>query len=839
MKKIFWFVFLFFVVSVYSKLEFEIDAASYLNNYFIPENQYIVGYQKSSEDDIILYIPQKFQLVNLSKFIVNNQTIFFVPVFSINSSYFMIYENNAKETYNFLRIPIIRFVDEIFSSNQKYDGRIIDEEITAMALVYAKDQSLRNKALNYLFQARDDKLKCFGKPCNIETTLKVLYYLKKANLTNLKIYSDAELWLKSQIKTKDKQYEVLISPSKSTVLCNISNKGNNIPITDSYLMNVSFSDVPLKIKCDSTVTVTFVYQSNSFYRKSSELEYTSGVNCLGRENIFSECNSYLNIIAKELGFDVDLKRWIRNDSLVGKYIDGENPYFITSYYLKRIEENKDMIDWLLFNQRNDGSWNDVYSTILALTFLKDYRNKNSEKKYQESYNLGMIWLLKNINITFDFARKERIFLYEMLYELFNDQYLPIVVNQNWIIDSVPYSLEIKKLELDKSVYNITLVSKNGIINSKSGILKDISLIDVAPKNNLKSTQYLDVLIINVSNNEIMKSQVFRLPVIFEIKPFLKLKSHQINQKNKTIIFEFEKSSDSFVCDLTTDFLELGIDNKIYLEKPKVELGYEIKKKYSEIKNIDFEIELLCKRDKDAYKFKSNFSIIVFPQKIVDLVERNITINKKGQGQIKVAVKNLLNQEVKLKVEILDEPFLFLPDNYILLKPNEIKEMYIKYSIPDIDNYTNIAKLKFSYDIFEQTFNIKIDTNYKEFNILDYIIPLIIILALILFLRNQILWIIKFLIRSLPLFIQKLLPTFVIDWAWKGIPRNKELAEKVKIIKDKEYLSELLDLIEFYKDIGKPEYQIIEMLKKKGFKQVEIETALEEWKKRQQTKQTKK
>ena len=106
-------------------------------------------------------------------------------------------------------------------------------------------------------------------------------------------------------------------------------------------------------------------------------------------------------------------------------------------------------------------------------------------------------------------------------------------------------------------------------------------------------------------------------------------------------------------------------------------------------------------------------------------------------------------------------------------------------------------------------------------------------------RNQILWIIKFLIRSLPLFIQKLLPTFVIDWAWKGIPRNKELAEKVKIIKDKEYLSELLDLIEFYKDIGKPEYQIIEMLKKKGFKQVEIETALEEWKKRQQTKQTKK
>ncbi|MEM4396634.1 MAG: hypothetical protein QXR30_03185 [Candidatus Woesearchaeota archaeon] len=839
MKKIFWFVFLFFVVSVYSKLEFEIDAASYLNNYFIPENQYIVGYQKSSEDDIILYIPQKFQLVNLSKFIVNNQTVFFVPVYLINSSYFMIYENTAKESYNFLKIPIIRFVDEIFSSNQKYDGKIIDEEITAMALVYAKDQSLRNKAMNFLFQVRDDKFKCFGKPCSIETTLKVLYYLKKANLTNLKIYSDAELWLKSQIKTKDKQYEVLISPSKTSTLCNISTKGVNIPVNDSYLINVSFSDVPLKIKCTDPVTVTFVYQHNSFYRQSSEVEYISEVNCLGKENIFSECDAYLNIIAKEIGFEVDIKRWIRNDSLVGKYLQGENPFFITSYYLTKIAEDKDMIDWLMFNQRNDGSWNDLFSTVSALMFLKNYKNKNPEKKYTESYNLGMIWLLKNLNVNFDFAKKERLFLYELLYELFKDEYLNVIVNQNWIIDSVPYSLEIKKLELDKTIYNVTLLSKNGIINPKFAILKDITLIDIVAKNNLKSTQYLDIISINITNNETQKSQIFKIPVIFEIKPFLKLKSSTLNQKDKTIVFEFEKSSDSFVCDLTTDFPELGIDNKIYLEKPKVELGYEIKKKYSEIKNIDFEIELLCKRDKDAYKFKSNFSIIVFPQKIVDLVERNITINKKGQGQIKVGVKNLLNQEVKLKVEILDEPFLFLPDNYIILKPNEIKEMYIKYSIPDIDNYTNIAKLKFSYDIFEQMFNIKIDTTYREFNILDYIIPLIIILALILFLRNQILWIIKFLIRSLPLFIQKLLPTFVIDWAWKGIPRNKELAEKVKIIKDKEYLSELLDLIEFYKDIGKPEYQIIEMLKKKGFKQVEIETALEEWKKRQQTKQTKK
>ncbi|MEM4500495.1 MAG: hypothetical protein QXD62_04090 [Candidatus Woesearchaeota archaeon] len=824
---------MFLFSSVYSELVFETlhSFESYKNYYFIPDNQFIFGYQKITDDDILLYCPSNLLTINITKYKVGDVVFFFLPLSLINCSYFIIYEKNYPQTYHFVILPLINLQDSLYYINMQQEGKVINEVITAMSVVYFRDEFFKQKALNYLLKSRNDDYKCWGYVCDIETTLLVLYYLKKAGYENLKMYSDAEVWLKSQIKTSDKSIDVIISPIKSDTVCNISKKGE-ISLSDVYSFKIPFSFELLNISCNQNVHINLIYKNETRTYKTSFFEFIPEVNCLGRKTILDPCHPDLNIIAKNLNFNVDLSPWIKKDEVVGRFVNSSNKVLSTALYLKNINADEEMVKWLMYYQRNDGSWSsDFLGIISVLDFLKDYRKKSSDPKINETYYNGLIWFFRQFRLNpRQYNDSEIYFILEKIITLLEDKILNVNINNPTVISNLPYTLTVSKRFLDSKVISFSLSSKNKFINPFFRNFTETISLNVSFVNNLKSMVYFDVLVMNITELSKNVSQLFYLPVIFEIKPFLRLKDAKIDNQRKIILLEFEKSFDDFVCEMSTDIPDIVIDNRLFIDNVKIEIPFRVKRTQNKIVNTVMTLELKCKKNDQQFYFSREFNLTLIPSNFVELGVKNLEINKIGKGELIVPVKNLLDSEIRVSVEILNESFIFSQTNQLILAPKESKELVLKYSIPDIDNYTSTAILRFKLDYENNDFPIVVKPK-KAFNFTNAIPYLIFILIIVIF-NKFVFGIVKFIVRSLPIFVQKLLPEKIVDWAWQGIPRNKELFEKVKILKDKTYLKELEDLIAFYKGLNKPEYQIIEVLKQKGFKDVEIQLALEEWKEKQ-------
>ncbi len=813
---------------------FEYNSISFFGQYdvlfgFENENKKILAYSK---------VP-KGELIELDRYHWNNKLAFVMPLSQLRWKEFSLYSESSENNYHIVVVPEEYLTSDTFEKLQEFDGLIKDEVTTAIALNFLNNDEAIAKAINYLKTSRNDQYKCWPKECEIGTTIKVLYFLKKAHYDNLKIFSDAMVWLKTQLKDSKYTLQVLVNPKKENALCNVSfgNYHEEIAVNESYRFNITYSNEELRIKCDNDVYVV-IYDDEDYKSFSGkDIIFDPELNCFGSKNRIDDCDVEVNAMAKELGFDVDFKPKIKDDDLVGKKIVSLDSYKDTAIYYYLVNPDSDMLKFLLYYQNNDGSWSEnAVTTLYVLNALKKAIELSPNSyEIKESYFEGLVYLINH----YDELDEDNFLIRYWRWLLLHSKKPPLKLYNYYLL-----KIENSKLIMVKSLVNtpvsLMISSQKNYIESIRMNFTSVANITLRPKLNLKSGDYWDILIFNASFVNSSDYRIIKLPIEIIKKPELRLESIEVDESKKLLKLKFKKSNDEVRCKIDYNDSFFVIQNNVMFDKSDVTIKYDFKSKPERIETHNFTIGLNCSISNTYFVFRKNISIKVVPSQLFEFLQKNLTISKSGKGEAFVKVRNLLNQKIEAKLDVKDPSFVFIKDYFVEFKPKEIKKIKIKYSIPDIKNFTYKTHLSLQVGYVKQYFPIYIDLSKKSINFVGLIIKLLVLVLLIYFFRKPLSIPLKFIIRTLPI-LSKILPPAIVEWAWQGKIKNPEALKEVVLKKEKDVIEEIKDIIRVMHSIGKPEYKIKNYLKTKGFSKEEINAAYELFRQemKEETKEEKK
>lgn len=314
-------------------------------------------------------------------------------------------------------------------ARQEIDGGWGSPSLTAYAIWSLSKDSIAYKkeidyGLDWLKANRINSSKCWYSPlspkaCDVTETTLTLLFLKLSNLNESKrIVSDGTAYVESlQNYLTGDDWTLKITATDADMNCSVDLDGSDIVTDEQINEDVVFTDVflpeygaNLNITCSDEFDLELldhrgIQALSHQFDEDSTYDYThfepADINDSEDETIktiripdpcwtstaerWDECSEKITLYATSLDIDeeqqLDAKEWLetnlQNHSKTGRYMNTDQTHIDSALYLAIIEQDEDVLNWLLFTQANDGSFGigsldeKITATGIAIQALKN------------------------------------------------------------------------------------------------------------------------------------------------------------------------------------------------------------------------------------------------------------------------------------------------------------------------------------------------------------------------------------------------------------------------------------------------------------------------------------
>lgn len=633
-------------------------------------------------------------------------------------------------------------------NTQKWDGGWDTASDTAYAIwILSQFNTRYNKQINdgmlWLKQHRDDQTKCwpadaFSTSCSVYETSRTLAFLSFAGINDThRIKADGQQWLESRQNYFESTtgWSIMLNPAddgECTVRAGSTAIITNVTLNDSETYTYSFTpeyEQLINLSCTMRVTFTifddknksiFGYTFNTddefdfdFTLGSSESSaadrdakrYRFNPPCWSATSKWQYCNketTLYSLIPPIQKAQRDLaKDWFDDqleiDTVVGKYVRSAQPFFDSALYLYAVDgNNRDVLNWLVYYQNNDGSWGTgttkdrVLPTAMAMLAL----NSSNFSSSKESLKDARLWFSANSPLSGWDATKEDALSVIIL----KDNALPFLKvhpSQAIVMHGAGQVTLLNPTHLD--VINISATISPSLssvfeVNHAKNISSYANAsLSITPKS-APAGSYVGVISFHDGQN----NSLLHVPVEMIISPSLDISlpeevhvfggSGSIMLEIKTVNANYDCNIDWLPGDYTiTDALRITRAGKTSLEIS------------TPLQDADVYAEgtLTCVAGNTTFTNTLAFTVYSHPMEPFTLKKEKITIRRAGKDAAITLVNNLnRTYDVSVNVEV-DSGFLELEEDSITLAPKQKRKIVIKNMYPEDINVTEAGTLTIS------------------------------------------------------------------------------------------------------------------------------------------------
>jgi hypothetical protein len=519
-----------------------------------------------------------------------------------------------------------------------------------------------SQMMNVLRDLRNDTYKCWPKQgCSLAQTTDILYLLNYAGYdTSHRVYQDALLYVASRQVKNSVPKTMLEIRASSEAKCELR-KG--VSTFQTILFSNSVENVELtldttailNITCDTGFSVTLydmdfniISQGKSDYYSSntSNIEYdfftfSPKAGCIPyRENVWDHCDykttskflALKGILPEELAAGKAFLDKYLVDQRIGARLSGSDDV-LTNVYAYAITKNPRLYTWILFNQRNGGSFG--FSSYATLEILRVMNEKND-------------WTLDAASWVLDAVGGESwqdIYQDVIMYELFESNTSAIITTPLLLESSAD------RLKFDVFSYeNMHNASRLNVVTD-SALRRNVNISFTHPDIEFQYLNNTGVFLLRSTRDGLYQGIAtldgrLDVPVVFSRQPqilFEKSDMYYVVANTGTINLKAKSSSSLEVCSIS--FENYAIDTTYSVTDPYLEIKYE----FAEYGEYPITFTYVCN---GSYKQISGTDSLY----VVHEQKAPIEISIKGKGTPKspylVRLSNKLSRDISVNVKWL-------------------------------------------------------------------------------------------------------------------------------------------------------------------------------------------
>ncbi|MBD3203340.1 hypothetical protein GF327_03540 [Candidatus Woesearchaeota archaeon] len=663
--------------------------------------------------------------------------ISYIDLDSLSCRNFILTSRNDNSIDKFLKTVSIKKLPTLPKSlieEQKFDGSWDSDPVkTAFniwILMPLKEKYSENieKALTWLKNNRNNDEKCWPSgACSVQSTAKVLAYLTLANYNNtIRIIHDSQAWINErQNYIENAPWTIKISSAYDTSCTYYYSGSKDISVYDNETYTISISpkyNSNFNISCDDTVSFKIynkideqIFSSSS----GSEINYTIPDACWS-ETKWGECSLETSLYAaitnlpekKEKAVKDYFLTKMKNDPIFGKYVDSDNPLIDSALYVNYIDENQDVVDWLVYNQNNDGSWSmhpsddKVIPTLWVLSALENLIFPPKPEVIEDGKN----WIMSNYPSNgWEDDKKDALsyYVFKDKLEAYFKSIPGILVFNNSLKEVIEISNH-NSQSYSEIVINASKDMKKkikviGFNNISAGISKNVTII----KKEQKDGNYYGFIEIFLNDEKYRK-----IPVIIYNDPYINLtfekKLNIFGSAGKSNV-NVSKSDSEFVCRLRSN--SSFADNKTYVISDQKNIAIDINFDKKEKKTLNFSGEFFCKSKLNSFTIPTEFTIYQYPTVPFEINEYEFEILKRKDKKIKI--KNLLEEVLYVSLKVENPGYFKIDEEEIILPARSSKDVMLINEVPFNINFTSANSINVKAKNYFEKVDFTVDLNDKE------------------------------------------------------------------------------------------------------------------------------
>lgn len=776
-----------------------------------------------------------------------------------------------------IRIRRVTSVLRQIARGQNSDGSWGDAISTAYALLaYSsfpeayKDEI--QKGLDWLKENRHNGEKCYPESnCDTKTTANILAVLRLAGYnTSLRTIHDGELWLlsKQNVISGSVTWQLNFTPvrnltnSTSLVSCMFNNSQSVIFYNFTYtLLNTSNSSnatnatIPLYIEANFTAThnkrIDLICTSNitanltshlselvNSYGEGDNFTYTVPDACWSDKEKWDSCQPETTMLAMMTGISstyrdlaIDYLDSLAQSNSYGNFIDetdiSQNAYYLyikDKYY---DDDNATMLQWLLYNQNNDGSWstgeatNRIDDTGAAVMIFEKLSILNDTEFIEDAKD----WISKNEPST----GWPTIVKAALAFNALKKDIRPFV-------KSTPIHIRVTEQIEEVTIYNPTTFTLDALTFELSENLQDSLVLEVftelAPDTSRKisitqtgvqpASNY-GYLSIKEDDVEIAKIpvSVFKHETIGITYP----ESVTLFGTSTSLKLAVSKSEATFSCTVAWDSPDISSKNQFEVSTQN-EVALDIALKTKERRQEEFTGTITCIAGLNTKRIPLRVNINQYPTNPFAVSPTLIAVNSSEQD-VKISIENLLTEPLTVSLRFSgNDPYFQLETNSVVINPKSTKEVNVINLIPNDLNLSSSTRV--IVEALGQSDNIIITTEIEVTNLNFVLFSSVIVFVLAIFVGVGILYRdrLEGPIRN----IRQYLPNSL-----GGKPKTINTLQDAEVSlnlkhkndEDKLKLSIIMNSIKILENAKKTEDEIRKKLVTEGFKPAEVDAAYKE------------
>jgi hypothetical protein len=719
------------------------------------------------------------------------------------------------------------------NGNVLFNQSILQKNTGNIAYVAEEDVLLKLRDL------RNDSGKCWPKQgCSLKQTVDVLYELHLAGYnTSNRVYQDALLYVSARQIKASPNITLEIKASEEAI-CDLrkgSSSFKQITFVSQYetLSLALDATQVLNVTCDTSFSLTMydidyniITKGNSDYYENDDetiqydfFTYTPKAGCIPyKETVWDNCDfvttSKFLLLQGITSQDYALGKKVIESSLqqqrVGKRLSSTDD-ILANIYAYAVTRNRDLYTWILFNQKNGGSFNfGAEPTLEALRLLNESNEWTIDAR---------TWLSSNKGV----AGWNDVYVDTLTYVLFETNTSSVQTNPSLLAtqtDRLRFTLNTKNKTISDTT--IQLLSKEDQLRFGSSGLTTESMT-------YNYTNETGIFLLKAKDDGLYNGVLFideRLfvPVVFSRQPVIELHiedMYYVTQEIGYISLRVKPSSSLKTC--TFNFESNFIDTVSDVTKGEVTFEYE----FDTFGEYSVPLTYICE---GSYKeIKGNDIVYITFEKTAP-----ISIKTSGKGTQKspyvVTIKNNLERDITLNLAwSATIPTHDIPPTIELLRGQKA-ELKILQTAP-----TNLAQIR-EVNLLIQTLGFQAEVPLI-LDIVEEIFPLKDELEQVV-VKDATNW------RLILLIVGGFLLIAVMMWylflkntqlgVKQGAPEPQTLqtpstAENLKIVvPDKKHAGRAVEVfIELKRSLGKTDAEIVQDLVKSGYAEEEVLIVLED------------
>ncbi|RME53609.1 hypothetical protein D6783_01510, partial [Candidatus Woesearchaeota archaeon] len=586
---------------------------------------------------------------------------------------------------------LVSFVGQILDS-QESDGGWGDPLSTAQYLWYLSFfndsyREERDRGFSWLKDQRDNEEKCWGVPCRPGYNAKILFYLVQAGFNEShRVVHDGLLWLESkQNYIGEEKWNVSINADEEEGSCLFyqGSTSSQVSLDEHGEAQVAFAPKygeRILFDCGSRTSVTVFDEKKEVVfegsgSSSENISFLISPACWGDEKwsscdveatLFAVMNPLLDKKHKDEA-KTYLKGLLREGAVGGAYLLSNNSLRDSAWYLRYVDPSKEVGEWLIFEQNNDGSWGEgswEERAIMTVRVIDALRVLSSElKAVSEAIHDGLRWLEQERPVEGwgSIEADALTFLALKASSLLTLQASPPVVElkeDEQIVEITSFlegSGALSDVVRSGALFSKTLQGRvaMSVAGEQEGVVKV-----VLAKN--KTEDGVDTGFFFLDNKT---GHALIVPIIVRNEPFIFFKPPE-----KVLLFEggglvevdVEKSSSLFLCKLNETVLKrleeqgVSVRPESFAVQERKKITFNISTRLKEAASFPLGISFRCTTGDDEFGDvlgAMNFSVLYFDTFPFSAPDR-VTILFGGKKTLKI--KNNLPIPASLKVSVASE-----------------------------------------------------------------------------------------------------------------------------------------------------------------------------------------